>query len=421
MTDQAQKEDGRSTHVFNLAVVGCGQIATHHLEAIASQLEGKVALSALCDPSAERRYILANLAASQKLLSFKDTHTAPEEYESLDNMIADDATFSNIDILFIAVPHDLHESLALQALDTNKIVVLEKPLAPTISACNRLVSRSEQLLMSPESQGMLIIAEQSPYWESVILARELIAEGKIGRIVTGAAYYYESMRDNITSGSVDANGGLGWRGSIARAGGGIAIDGGLHWIRPLREMLGRFDEVVAVTRHGLATELGMEGESLAHAILKIEPPTDDDDDSSDIDNPLAQPKGSGCLVATYSCNMLATAPMAHDMCPYFRITGTKGELVIAGDGLSKGTPGAGRLRMYDEQHPNGVDMTPTDQIGGFFLGFSGLWSEVYRICVQKDNEKAHESVLRAADDVRTVMAMYKSAETGGWISTASVN
>eukprot|EP00980_Cylindrotheca_fusiformis_P002640 scaffold618_cov130-Cylindrotheca_fusiformis.AAC.44 len=393
--------------VLGLAVVGCGQIATHHLEAIASRLHGKIVLRALCDPSEERRTVVASLPASKQLLEKDD---APKQYSLMDGLFADSEFFhSSIDILFIAVPHDLHERLALQALEQNKIVILEKPLAPTLSSCKVLVEASEKLVSSSSSGAMLIVAEQSPYWESVALARKMIADGVIGRIVTAAACYYESMRDNITSGSVDSTGGLGWRGSIARAGGGIAIDGGLHWIRPLREMLGRIDEVVAVTRYGLAPELGMEGESLGHAIFKIRPTSDD--------GPLTQPAGSECLTATYTCNMLSTAPMAHDMCPYFRVTGTKGELVIGGDGLAKEKPGAGGLRLYDETNPHGIDMLPKDRVGGFFLGFAGLWQEVYRICVEKDYDKAHETVVRASDDVRTVLAMYKSAKSGKWEST----
>mmetsp|Transcript_32444 Transcript_32444/g.78780 ORF Transcript_32444/g.78780 Transcript_32444/m.78780 type:complete len:406 (-) Transcript_32444:204-1421(-) len=398
---------------FGLVVVGCGQIATHHMDAIGSRLDSSIQLRALCDPSQERRNVLANLPSSQKI-----SNEAVKQYSTLDDLIADSDCFQAIDIIFIAVPHDLHEQLALQALAQNKIVVLEKPLAPTLDSCNILTEASYDLQKdgaNAKEGSMLIVAEQSPYWESVALARQMIANGKIGRIVTASAYYYESMRDNITSGSVDSTGGLGWRGSIKRAGGGIAIDGGLHWIRPLREMLGRIDEVVAVTRYGLAPELGMEGESLGHAIFKIQPAALDDDGSSS--SPLAQPSKSGCLTATYSCNMLSTAPMAHDMCPYFRVTGTKGELIIGGDGLAKEKPGAGGLRLYDDENPTGKDMLPTDRLGGFFLGFAGLWQEIHRICVERDVTKAHETVVRAADDVRTVLAMYKSAKSGSWEST----
>jgi hypothetical protein len=173
-------------------------------------------------------------------------------------------------------------------------------------------------------------------------------------------------------------------------------------------MLGRIEQVVAVTRTGLQPELKMEGETLAHAIFKIAPAQN---------GLLAQPPGSGSLVATYSCNMLATAPMAHDTCPYFRITGTQGELIIHGDGLLKEVPGAGGLRLYDEEHPTGKELFDKSRQGGFFLGFAGLWNEIHRICVERDEAAAHDTVVRAADDVRVALAIYKSAESGQWERT----
>lgn len=191
---------------------------------------------------------------------------------------------------------------------------------------------------------------------------------------------------------------------------GITIDGGLHWIRPLREMVGRIDQVVAVTRAGLQPQLKMEGETLAHALFQIESPSSND-------NPLAQPSSAGPLIATFSCNMLATAPMAHDACPYFRITGTEGEIIIHGDGLLKEQPGAGGLRLYNEEHPNGTELFASDRRGGFFLGFAGLWSEIHRIYQEQDRLAAHETVVRAADDVRVALAMYKSAQSRQWEQT----
>jgi hypothetical protein len=88
--------------------------------------------------------------------------------------------------------------------------------------------------------------------------------------------------------------------------------------------------------------------------------------------------------------------------------------VIHGDGLFREEPGAGGLRLYNEKNPKGVELFTTDRMGGFFLGFAGLWKDVYRIAVTKDHEAANESVIRAADDVRVVLALYKSAETGQW-------
>jgi UDP-N-acetyl-2-amino-2-deoxyglucuronate dehydrogenase len=387
---------------LGLAIVGCGQIVTHHLEAMA-KLQ-KFAVRALCDPNLERRRVIQDLPAFAVANTNTNTSCSPAHFESLQDLIQDKSILDTIQVIFIAVPHDLHEPLAMMALElTDKMVVMEKPLAPTRDACDRLVQASLQF------NNRLIIAEQSPHWQEVALARTMIAEGAIGQIVSAAAYYYESMRDNVTSGNVDSeSGGLGWRGSMERAGGGIAMDGGLHWIRPLREMCGRIDSVVGVVRTHLAPELQMEGESIGHALFKIDP------SEPPLSLSHAQPVGSGPLIATYSCNMLSTAPMAHDTCPYFRITGNKGELVIHGNGLFKEQPGAGGLLLYDQENPTGKEMFAPDRMGGFFLGFAGLWQHIYQIVVEQDASAAHETVVRAADDVRVVLALYKSSETGQW-------
>ena len=372
---------------MGLAIVGCGQIVTHHLEAITATRAYEV--RALCDPSVERRQVINHVLSGNQ-------EGTVAQFDTLDALVEQDAVLATIDVIFIAVPHDLHEALAMRAVATGKVVVLEKPLAPTLAACERLERLSKET-------GRLIVAEQSPYWEEVVLAKDLIQrQNAIGTVVSAAAYYYESMRDNVTSGSVDAAGGLGWRGSLARAGGGIALDGGLHWIRPLAEMCGPITKVVGVVRRDLAPQLKMEGESLGHALLEIAP------------KPLSQPDGAGPLIATYSCNMLATAPMAHDTCPYFRVTGDKGEIVIHGDGLFKDKPGAGGLRLYNEKHPVGQELFPPDRKGGFFLGFRGLRNRIHDICIKGDAVAAHETVIKAANDVRVVLALYKSSNTGMW-------
>ena len=193
------------------------------------------------------------------------------------------------------------------------------------------------------------------------------------------------------------------------------MDGGLHWIRPLREMLGNIERVMGVVRGGsLAPELCMEGEAVGHALFQIASAASGDG-SSDA-SCLTQPLEAGPLIATYSANLMSHAPMAHDACPYFRITGTRGEIIIHGTGLDKTTPGAGGVRLYNDQHPKGTECYAADRTGGFFNGFQGLWTEMHRVWNEKDYGKAHESVVRASDDVAVVLALYKSSKSGHWES-----
>lgn len=371
----------QQSHPIKVALVGCGQIMTHHIAAMSALPPGEFCISALVDPSSERRGCISEL-----VMRAGASHLAPSDgmgmFDALGDLLA--APESKPDAVFISVPHDLHVALAQQALDAGLNVVMEKPLAPTTEGCRTLLDASAA------SSGMLIISEQSPYWEEVVKAKDLLRGGKIGNLISASSYYYESMRDNVTSGLDDA-GGLGWRASLKRAGGGIVIDGGLHWIRPIREFCGEVDSVVGVTSNA-EPALKMEGETLAHALLKM--------------------AGHGGMVATFSANMMHQAPMAHDVCPYFRLTGTKGELVIYGTGLNM--DGGGGLRLYDGDSPEGVDLFPRDRRGGFFLGFRGIWRAVSEILATDDRPRARETVRSAAADVGVALALYRSSESGQW-------
>ena len=441
-----------------IVLVGCGQIMTHHIEQMAGTGDDSFQVLAVCDPNPKRRSVILQCcqyhglstpssSSSSSSSSFEfDTlteflqkhksHTATSVNDSENNnddmndTTTTTTTTSKL-IFVIAVPHYLHEPIALEALASGNHVVLEKPLAPTLKSCQALLDASIALRRSsssssPESNkmnNMLIVAEQSPFWEEIALAKTLVQRGEIGTILSAASYFYESMRCNLTSGMDENNGGLGWRCSLDKAGGGIVLDGGLHWIRPLRELCGDVERVVGVTRRNVQPEMEMEGETLAHAIFQMKAPSLSSgaaaaaaaiDGNGDKFKYSIQPPDSGPLFATFSCNALHSAPMANDSCPYFRITGTLGELVISGTGLNPN--GGGGLKLYNEENINGKDMFPADRQGGFYLGFRGLWKEIGRILNEDDWAAAEKTVEDAGKDVAVALAIYESARSGQWVS-----
>ena len=70
------------------------------------------------------------------------------------------------------------------------------------------------LPFSPRAQ----VGEQAPFWPEVARARELVAAGAVGRVVSAAAYYYEAMGQTAFGGTEAAGTlDLGWRRSLARA------------------------------------------------------------------------------------------------------------------------------------------------------------------------------------------------------------
>ena len=497
MKDTATTTTSPPSSIVNIVFIGCGQIVTHHMEALFGSKNCynnnnqsnhfQCHLLAVCDPSKERRdIILQERVRIEQDTEATTTTTAPLssttlQFNTLEELIeyshakednakgsstssstsSESSLLQSIDIILIAVPHDLHTSIAIRALEVTEPhynttlqpqhplhttwVVLEKPIAITITACEQLRHATIQY----QYQSRLIIAEQSPYWPAVIMTQSLISQ--IGnQIISIASYYYESMRDNVTSGSVEATtGNLGWRGSIQRSGGGIMMDGGLHWIRPIREIAChsqheqyRISKVLGVTCPvpSIQTALGMEGETLGHALFELTCGDDDDDDDDDHrpsdTAPLPPP-----IIATYSACMLPSpAVMAYDACPYVRITGTTGEIIISGTGLQKHVPNAGGVRLYNPQYPNGKEMLLTTNQNNdnneemdtdenpnpssssssssprtdFFMAFYGLWNDIHRIRIEGDGMAAYETVDRAIDDVATVLALYKSAQTRQW-------
>ena len=431
-SDSITNRSGSVPTKTGIIIVGCGQIMTHHVEQMAGTGE-PLEVIAVCDPNPKRRHVILECCRRYEIRSntVLECNTLKEFLAQELRQHQQDSTGQNVDeptattpqhIIVLALPHDLHEPVALEALASGHHVVLEKPLAPTMSSCRRIQEAAAAVAAQNTNHrrpgGMLIVAEQSPYWEEIALAKRLVRQGDIGTVISAASYFYESLRTCLTSGIDETDGGLGWRRSVERAGGGVVIDGGLHWIRPLRELCGDVQSVVGVTRKNLQPGLQMEGETLAHALLKLKPPPPQSEDDATEDEEkfrfVRQPENTGGpLVATFSCNMLHTAPMAHDMCPFFRITGTKGELVVAGTGLDP--VGGGGLRLYNEDHIFGKDMFPKDRQGAFYLGFRGLWNEISRILRENDRAAAAKTVDEAAKDVAVALALYESSRTGQWV------
>ena len=327
-----------------IALVGCGNIAQAHLAGIRGEAP-HIAVTAVVDTHAE---MLAAMAEK----------TGAVPFSSLDDALAK----ADCDAVDIMLPHYLHEEAAVKAFAAGKHVLLEKPMAPTLSACDRILAAAKR------AGTVFMVAEQSHYWPDALKVRAMIRAGAIGEIITARAYF---------GGTADAfHGPRPWRYERAKAGGGICMDGGAHWIRPLRMWLGEIDEVVAVIGH-LLTE--MENESFARALLRFK---------------------SGVVAvfdALHAGNFIGPGEE-------FRITGTRGELVI-----EKGV--TGNLIRYDRDHPEG-EIIQSKHPGRGAPSF-GYESHDFSLAVLEDKtlEAGPEYSL---SELRTALTIYRSAETRQW-------
>ena len=148
---------------LRIAVIGLGWFGEIHCEAIIGipHLE----LAALCTRTPER------LKALSQKFGVKKTAT---DYRAL---LAD----PEIDAVSIVTVWDQHTEPAVAALQAGKHVFLEKPMASTVEDCCTIIGASTK------SKGILLVGHICRFNPRYRAAKQAIAEGRIGRIMSLAS------------------------------------------------------------------------------------------------------------------------------------------------------------------------------------------------------------------------------------------
>ncbi|HXQ62624.1 MAG TPA: Gfo/Idh/MocA family oxidoreductase [Acidimicrobiales bacterium] len=325
---------------LRLAFVGCGAIARWHLAALRA--------------AAPRTVVTATVDVDRGRAQALAAETGAEAFGSLDEAI----TSGTFDAVLIMVPHLLHEELAVTALRAGKHVLLEKPMATTPDACARILDAAAR------ATAVFFVAENAQYWPEVVLTKKLIDDGTVGEVITARAWHCAAAMDAF-------HGEGSWRFSVAAAGGGVVIDAGSHWLRPLRMWLGELVDVVAVTARPYEA---MEGESLRRALCRFD---------------------SG-PVASFDA-ILSPGPVAP--LPLFQVTGSRGEVVI--DAL-------GRVKLYDGSDPRGTVVGQGGYLQSYECQIARFESAVL------DGTAAPVGAEFSLGELRGALAMERSARSGRW-------
>lgn len=156
------------------------------------------------------------------------------EFEFASDRLEDLLARDDIHVIDIATPNHLHREQVLAALHAGKHVYCDKPLAVTLDEARDIVVTAKG---RPDlSHGMAFHCRFVP---ATMRARQLIEEGRIGRVFHFRAAY-------LHSGYEDPNRPITWRLS-KEAGGGVLSDLGSHIIDLMAWLLGPFESVRAVT------------------------------------------------------------------------------------------------------------------------------------------------------------------------------
>lgn len=143
---------------FNWGVIGPGNIANTFAKAIAPSKKGKIL--AVASRSKERAADFAN------------TYQIEKTYTEYEQMLAD----PDIDIIYIATPHNFHYQQAKMCLEAGKHVLVEKP--STVNA-----QQMKALVALAQSKNLLLQeALWSRFMPCLLQLRQLLDEGIIGDI-----------------------------------------------------------------------------------------------------------------------------------------------------------------------------------------------------------------------------------------------
>jgi len=225
---------------MNYALIGCGRIAANHIKAA---VNNKLKISAVCDVKPEA---MEALLAKHSLEYDKSI----KRYTDYRKMLAE----NNVQLAAIATESGFHAQIALDCIDADVNVIIEKPMAMSMADAEEIIRRSE------EKHVKVCACHQNRFNTAVQETRKALEQGRFGKLSHGSVHVrWNRNRDYYAQAP--------WRGTWAQDG-GCLMNQCIHGIDLLRWMMGdEVEEVYGVTRQRFHDYLKCE--DLGMAVVKF--------------------------------------------------------------------------------------------------------------------------------------------------------
>lgn len=146
----------------------------------------------------------------------------------------------DVDVVDICTPGGSHHEIATAALEAGKHVLVEKPLANSVTQAGEMVAAADAARASGVRSMVGFNYRRAP---ALVLARQLIREGRIGTVRQVRASYLQDWL-------VDSAALMTWRLRKEQAGSGVLGDLGSHVVDQIHALL---DEPVTAARGRMQT------------------------------------------------------------------------------------------------------------------------------------------------------------------------
>ncbi|HMF99664.1 MAG TPA: Gfo/Idh/MocA family oxidoreductase [Gemmatimonadaceae bacterium] len=331
---------------FRIALLGCGRISKNHFEAI-DQIDG-LELVAVCDSDAER--------AAQA-----GTQWGVQHYTSYEKMLKD----SKADIITIATPSGLHAEQGIEAANAGKHVVMEKPMAISLTGADSLVHACDK------AGVQLFVVKQNRLNPPVQLLKNAVDRNRFGRIYMASCTVHWARPQEYYDQAP-------WRGTWEFDGGAF-MNQASHYVDLIQWLMGPVESVMAKTAT-LARRIETEDSGIA--ILKFR---------------------SGAL-GSIEVTMLA---YPRNLEGSITILGEKGSAKIGGTAVNKIE--LWQFAEYDDDDKKvaEADTSPPNVYG---LGHQGYYRNV--LAVLRGEAKPDTDGRAGRKSLELILGIYESAKTG---------
>ena len=160
-----------------------------------------------------------------KAADYAMRHSVPKWYSNAADIIND----PEIDAIYIATPPSFHEQYAIQALQADKYVYVEKPVTTDIASCKRMIDCANT------TKGKLAVAHYRRALPMFLTIQKMIAENKIGNVKLIQLNMLQPYQSPII-----ANTEKNWRVDPAIAGGGLFYDLAPHQLDIISFIFGKY-------------------------------------------------------------------------------------------------------------------------------------------------------------------------------------
>lgn len=205
-----------SETVLGVGIIGAGAISPAHIQAYL-EFPDRCKIMAVCDLYEEK--------AARRIGEYKLKAEACADYKKL-------LAREDISLVSVCTPPYTHAEIAMDAMRAGKHVIVEKPMASSLEACDAMIEVAKQC------GTVLSVIAQNRFTTPMMKLKAVLDTGLAGPIVhaqvdsfwwRGYSYYD-----------------LWWRGTWEKEGGGCTLNHAVHHIDLFQWMAGMPSEVTAV-------------------------------------------------------------------------------------------------------------------------------------------------------------------------------